>query len=737
VPVTVRPRSNLTEDDRDLAQRVADLEALIEEARRRARRRRRFYAAAVLAAAAVAAALAGVGGIGHGSAGGSRPEGGIGPAAQPGPGRWRPSHGPDGGGFTLTVDPSNPDVLYAGGFGNVFRSSDGGASWKTGSPAPWTRVSALTVDPAHPRVVWAGTNRGIAKSIDRGVRWRMVNRGLFEGETRPERGRRIGEGFVSSIVVDARDPQTVYAATDRGLFRTTTGGDHWRTLGPSLLRNRTCCRYRYGYERTAAFGAGGVIYASWWRAGAASILYVSTDRGDSWRRVEPQGSLQPYRFQALAIDGSGTLYATEGRQFGSTRLPGVIKSSDGGRTWVPAGLPKQEVWQLQVDAGNGSTLYANTTTELLESSDGGATWNAVGNGPNRPTYSAVSDPHDSNTHYGIADGVVKSSDGGHTWAAADNGLVATVITSLALAPGSAATLYAGANGVSKSVDGGRTWRPSGNGLGGVQVLGLIADPRNPATLYAGTERGLFKTSDGGGSWRAVASGLPAHVWSFALGLDPAHPRTVYVAGCAGSCRRPGGFRKTEDGGATWRAVTGVPWPVRSLALDPQHSGIVFAGTTRGGIFRSSDGSRTWRRVAMAPGVPVRIAHRSNSYAVAAIAIDPRDSDNVYAAGITGGIIRSSDGGTTWATANTGLTDKAIVALAIDPRDPRVLYASAGGQWTVEPARVFRSTDGARTWHSFSAGLPAVGVTAFAVDASGRSVFAGTDGGGVIALRRGR
>src|SRR5215470_59353 len=110
MPVTVPPRSTDTPDDRDLAQRVADLEALIEEARRRARRRRRLYAAAVLAAAAaVVAALFGVGGSGNGSFGGTVADGGTASvAAQPERGQWAPSLGPDGGGLTLAVDPTNP-----------------------------------------------------------------------------------------------------------------------------------------------------------------------------------------------------------------------------------------------------------------------------------------------------------------------------------------------------------------------------------------------------------------------------------------------------------------------------------------------------------------------------------------------------------------------------------------------------------------------------------------------------
>ena len=150
---------------------------------------------------------------------------------------------------------------------------------------------------------------------------------------------------------------------------------------------------------------------------------------------------------------------------------------------------------------------------------------------------------------------------------------------------------------------------------------------------------------------------------------------------------------------------------------------------RGDIYRSGDGGRSWHQVATAPALPF-----SHQYSIVKIAIDPRDPDNVYAARRTGGIVKSSDGGTTWHRANSGLTDKHVNTLAIDPRDPRILYVSTGYPGTSTPATVFRSTDGARTWQPLSAGLPAVGVNAFAIDPSGRTVFAATNGDGVIELR---
>ena len=716
LPVTVPPRPKNTQDDRDLARRVADLEALIEEARKRAKRRRRLYAAAVLAAgAAVAAASFGVGGNGHGSFVGTvGGEAQASAAASHGPSRWAPSHGPDGGGLTLAVDPTNGRTLYAGGWGNVFKSTDGGDSWNDVTTEPWNRVGALAVDPAHHRVVYAGTNRGVAKTVDGGSHWRMVNTGLYDTRTRG----RYGEG-VGWLHIDPHDSRTVYAIKQGALFRTTDGGLHWRLLGPTPYRTLECAHCAvliYGYAVTAAIDPSNArtIYAGWSRR--SFDLYKSTDGGDRWQRVAMHG-VRPGAYAALAVDQAGSLYAAG---------PGVLKSTDGGGTWSSAGLSGQTAWNVETEEG---ILYASTEAGLFRTTDAGATWQRVGQGANVPDGSVVADPRNPTTMYGMGDGVVKSVDGGRTWAAADKGFVSTLIESVALAPGSSKILYAGGyGGVFKSIDAGRTWRFAG-GIGTSAVDTLMVDPHNRRTLYAveSWHGGMYTSDDAGVHWRRVQTPFPS-TGVRALAVDPQHPRTLYVADCGGACAR-GTLQRTADGGASWKPIRGIPWAVQSIAIDPKDSNTALAGTVRGDIFRTTDGARSWYRVVRPPTLP-----RSRQYAIVKIALDPRDSDNVYAARATGGVIKSIDGGKTWRRASTGLTDRHVNTIAIDSHG--ILYASTGALFTDATGQVFRSTDGARTWHPLDAGLPAVGVTGFAIDSSGRSVFAATEGDGVVELRHG-
>ena len=718
--VTVPARAPEIENDRDLEQRVAELEALIEEARRRARRRRRLYAAVVLAAiAAGAAAVFDIGGNGGVSLGRSDASGSPGPAAtQSGAARWRPLHGPQGGTvFAIAIAPADSKIVYAAGWGRLFNSSNGGASWQDVSVGePWKEIASLAIDPMHPSVVYVGSDRGVGKTVDGGLHWRMVNTGLFDPPPLPPRTAPPNGSLAGSLTIDPQHPATVYTMTGRGLYRTRNGGARWQIIGPPVLRNPICrnCpigRSYSGVSFAIAPNHAQTIYATGLQA--AGLLYESSDGGDSWRRI----TMSPaHSFSALALTASGTLLGTD------QVLRGVYRSIDGGTTWNPAGPAGETIDAITVDPGSGA-IYATTSNgaAAFRTTDGGDSWQTVPT--NLAWFGTVTDPNNQATVYATTnDGVVKSVDHGKTWAAADQGLVSRLISAIALAPGSPPTLYAGSGGsVFKSTDRGRTWRAESAGLDGTYVVALAVEPQNRRTLYAVEQgRGLFKSSDAGVHWGRVQTAFPSNGVQ-AIAIDPQHPRTVYISDCGGACAA-GAFQKTDDGGASWRPITGIPWTVQSLAIDPQHPNTVFAGTVRGDIFRSSDGARSWHRVATAPTLP-----KSRQYAIDGIAIDPRDPDNIYAVRRTGGIIKSSDGGETWARANAGLTNLDMYALAVDPHKPQVLLASTYGG-------VFMSTNGAKSWQPYGRGLPAGGVAAFAFDPAGSTVYAGTNGDGVDSLR---
>ena len=113
------------------------------------------------------------------------------------------------------------------------------------------------------------------------------------------------------------------------------------------------------------------------------------------------------------------------------------------------------------------------------------------------------------------------------------------IGALAIDPVTPATLYAGtdSNGVFKTTNGGGSWAAVNTGLTNFQVTALAIDPQTPATVYAGTANGVFKSTDGGMSWSAVNTGLNNNLYVFALAIDPQTPTTLY-AGAAGAPSTP-------------------------------------------------------------------------------------------------------------------------------------------------------------------------------------------------------
>src|SRR6266850_1459541 len=145
-------------------------------------------------------------------------------------------------------------------------------------------------------------------------------------------------------------------------------------------------------------------------------------------------------------------------------------------------------------------------------------------------------------------GVYKSTDGGQRWGPASQGLTDRRVMALIIDPQTPTTLYAvgwgasgGVSGVFKSTDGGTTWSLASSGLpvGTGQtsptqpppptVLKMVIDPRNPAILYAAClADGVFRSTDGGGSWKATISGLPTYPGSVALAIDPQVPTTLYA-----------------------------------------------------------------------------------------------------------------------------------------------------------------------------------------------------------------
>lgn len=311
----------------------------------------------------------------------------------------------------------------------------------------------------------------------------------------------------------------------------------------------------------------------------------------SWQRIIDL----PRSINSFAIDPGhpNVIYAGAGNQGSGS---GVYKSEDGGLTWNLSmqGLPVEDVSALAANLA-GEEIYAASGVrgDIYASTDGGKNWALRGNTDFFGGFSSrmVADPNEDNTHYmiSVSGGLAKSSSAGRSWQHISEGLphdqddrTGAYVLSLAVDPTNSSIVYAGTggfvgqgHGVYKSRNGGLTWSAANRGMLDYRISALAVDPLNPQTVYAGSDGGeLFKSTDGGESWRNVANRdlfeqNNENPGVRAIALDPASPELVYVL------LNFIGVLASGDGGGNW-TVLGKPESLESpmftalaMTFDPQ------------------------------------------------------------------------------------------------------------------------------------------------------------------------
>jgi photosystem II stability/assembly factor-like uncharacterized protein len=350
-------------------------------------------------------------------------------------------------------------------------------------------------------------------------------------------------------------------------------------------------------------------------------------------------------------------------------------------------------------------------------------WRSVGPANNAGRISVVTGvPGDPYVYYvaGANGGIIKTTNGGTTFKPIFDEQSVGSIGAIAVAPSDANVIYVGTgegnprnnasvgNGMYKSVDGGEHWTHIGLDKSD-KIARIVIDGKNPDIVYAcglgrewgpSEERGVFKTIDGGASWKKVLY-VDSQTSCSDISADANNSNVIYAgmytyrrwAWHLESGSGNTAVYKSVNGGATWEKLSGADklngLPRRAMdrigvAVAPSDPNIVYVISEtkdEGELWRSDDAGRTWRTVSRDPNINFR------PFYYADIRIDPKNPNRVFA--LSGGLYFSEDGGQNFRTIAREVHGD-HQAMWIDPIDPRYIISGSDGGWQV-------SRDGSKTW----------------------------------------
>ncbi|HMP59034.1 MAG TPA: hypothetical protein PKD86_06745 [Gemmatales bacterium] len=529
---------------------------------------------------------------------------------------------------SLAIDPRRSSTLYAGSAsGGLWRSMNHGLTWspifeREGSSS----VGDVAVAPSDSSVLWVGTGEpnarnsvtwgdGVYQSTDGGRTWK--HRGLEDSH------------HIGRVVIDPRDPQTVYVAAlghfwgpnaMRGIFKTSDGGETWKhilELGPDcgcvdLLihpeQPDTLIAAAYGVRRDG-FSGGNPAMQFHERAG----FYKTTDGGQNWTRLtsglptakfgrsgltvclsKPNivyAIIQTERTNIRALAGQGS------RENADAETGGVFRSDDFGTTWKKINdlNPRPFYFsKIRVDPSNDQRVWV-LGISLFASADGGKTFRADGAPRVHADFHALwIDPaNPERLLVGCDGGVYQSHDRGRTW-----GFCGTLPVSHFFA---AAVEWRGpwwvCGGLQDTASwGGRTNTRHGLGIGNHEWLRIgggdgfycQVDPTDWTTVYGESQYGvLFRVNVATAETKFIRPPPPSrgvtvrYNWSSPIHLSPHNPRTVYYAGNY--------LFRSLDRGDNWQTISpdltrGAPGTITTIAESPRVPGVLWVGTDDGKLF---------------------------------------------------------------------------------------------------------------------------------------------------------
>lgn len=663
--------------------------------------------------------------------------------------------GPFRGGRADAVAGSLTDknTFYFGATGGgLWKTTDGGSNWKNVSDGSFGGgVGGVAVAPSDGSIVYAGEGESTLRnnvSENLGGIWRSDNGGRSWRNLGLKDSRHIAR-----IVVHPRDPDIVWVAvmghlfgpnTERGVYKTTDGGKHWRRV--LYVNEQTACS-----EVVMEPGNPQVLYAGMWRVkrtpygmesgGEGSGLYQSVDGGETWVNISanrglPKGVWGNVNIAVSAVDPDKVFAMVE------NAAGGLYFSKDRGETWAKLNSDndvRQRAWyfnRVYVDPKNDNIVYC-LNVELERSLDGGKTFSVLAS-PHGDHHDLWIDPTDGRRLILADDGGAQVSfDGGMDWSAVDNQPTAQIyrVTTDNAFP----YHILGAQQDNSSVRiRSRTAGPAitagdWESTAGAESGYIVADPLNPDIVYGGNYDGyLGRLNHRTGENQAIdvwpdnpmGSGDDSlkyrFQWNYPIFFSPNNPHRLYAAG---NC-----LFATDNEGQSWTAISpdlttndkskqgpsGGPitkdnssaeyyCTIYTAAESPLERGLLWTGSDDGLIYISRDSGSHWENVtppAAGQWTLWNCVEPDPFMKGAAYIVGTRFRLDDYAPYI----FRTEDYGKTWKLITGGIDPMHFARVVrADRKRPGLLYA--GTEYGM-----YISFDGGGHWKSMQLNLPVVPVT---------------------------
>ena len=608
----------------------------------------------------------------------------------------------------VTLDPNNSQVVWVGtgennsqrsaGYGDgVYRSRDGGESWDNAGLGQSEHIGKIAVDPRDSSVVYVaaqgplwspGGDRGLYKSTDGGETWDAV--------------LEISENTgVTDVVFDPRNPDVLYAASfqrrrrqwalvaggpESAIYKSTDAGATWRKLTRGLPSGVDVGRIGLAVSPHDP----DIVYATIAATRDASGFYRSENRGESWRKISDYVPIDPQYYMEIFPDPHRFERLYQFDVF-------MQVSEDGGHTWNPLGNEFKHVdhHALAFDPEDPDYLLSGTDGGLYETWDRGKTWKHVSNLSITQFYRVGID--NDFPFYNVYGGTQDNdSIGGPSRTTTTHGI-----------RNSDWFITIGGDGYQTRVD-----------------------PEDPNVLYSMWQYGHLVRYDKKNGETVDIQPQPGPDeepltwnWDAPFILSPHSPTRLYFAGNR--------LFRSDDRGDTWRAISdnltrgidrnklevmGRVWSVDAVwknvftsfygnatALDesPVAEGLIYAGTDDGLVHVTEDGGENWRRVERFPGVP-------ENTLVADLTASRHSADTVYAlfnnhksGDFSAYVLKSTDRGRTWKSITGDVPERHVAwSLVEDHVNADLLFLGT-------EFGLFFTLEGGGTWTQLTGGVPTV------------------------------